>query len=350
MNKTKIVKFVVSVLVCQAAGLIGSVFTAPSIATWYAGIAKPAFNPPNWVFAPVWTTLFFLMGVSLYLIWEKGLESRDARLAVSVFHALFIFLLLPLIIFKKECRIRRAHLRFFIIFGFFATLSNFAEYGPILLGVPVAIVVLLLYTHPLWTVILGRIFLKEKITNNKVLALFFVLAGVFILVNPFGGGTLGNAFGVFLALMGGVLLSVWFIMGRVSGIKKYNPLTTEFGYYVFMIIFMLISYPLLSLFITDATIMNLSLNLPIETWFYVMLYTIFALTIPHAMFFYGSRKISASDGGIIFLLEPISASILASIFFQEPITLNIIIGGALILAANYLVIRSGKEMTESLRV
>jgi len=87
MNKTKIVKFVVSVLVCQAAGLIGSVFTAPSIATWYAGIAKPAFNPPNWVFAPVWTTLFFLMGVSLYLIWEKGLESRDARLAVSVFGA-----------------------------------------------------------------------------------------------------------------------------------------------------------------------------------------------------------------------------------------------------------------------
>jgi drug/metabolite transporter (DMT)-like permease len=276
------------------------------------------------------------MGLSLYQI--------------SVFHALFIFLLLPLIIFKKECRIRRGHLKFFVIFGFFATLSNFAEYGPILLGVPVAVVVLLLYTQPLWTVILGRIFLKEKVTINKIVALVLVLAGVFVLVNPIGGETLGNAFGVLLALMGGVLLSVWFIMGRVSGIKKYNPLTTEFGYYIFMIIFMLASYPLLSLFITDVTIMNLSFNLPIETWFYIMLYTIFALTIPHAMFFYGSRKISASDGGIIFLLEPISASILASIFFQESITLNIIIGGALILAANYLVIRSGKEVPEALPI
>jgi len=85
MNKVKIFKLVISVLVCQAAGLIGSVFTAPNIATWYAGVAKPAFNPPNWLFAPVWTTLFLLMGISLYLVFENGLEKKDTRFAVSVF-------------------------------------------------------------------------------------------------------------------------------------------------------------------------------------------------------------------------------------------------------------------------
>ena len=71
MNQSKIVKFIVSILICQAAGLIGSLFTSPAIPTWYAALEKPSFNPPNWVFAPVWTILFLLMGVSLYLVWAK---------------------------------------------------------------------------------------------------------------------------------------------------------------------------------------------------------------------------------------------------------------------------------------
>lgn len=64
-------KLIISILVCQMAGVIGSIFTGPSIPIWYAGLQKPAFAPPNWVFAPVWITLFTLMGVSLYLVWEK---------------------------------------------------------------------------------------------------------------------------------------------------------------------------------------------------------------------------------------------------------------------------------------
>ena len=85
MDWGKAAMFIAAILLCQAAGLIGSVFTAPAIANWYAGISKPAFNPPNWVFAPVWTALFILMGISLFLVWEKGLEKKENRLAVSVF-------------------------------------------------------------------------------------------------------------------------------------------------------------------------------------------------------------------------------------------------------------------------
>jgi len=85
MNKTNFIKLIAAILVCMLAGAIGSIFTAPAINTWYASIRKPWFNPPNWLFAPVWTTLFFLMGISLYIVWGKGLEKKEVKLAVSVF-------------------------------------------------------------------------------------------------------------------------------------------------------------------------------------------------------------------------------------------------------------------------
>ena len=77
--------FILSLAVCQLAGFIGSVFTAPNIKTWYAGLNKPFFTPPNWVFAPVWTTLYILMGISLFLIWRKGLREKNIREAFIMF-------------------------------------------------------------------------------------------------------------------------------------------------------------------------------------------------------------------------------------------------------------------------
>lgn len=78
-------KLAISILVCEAAGLIGSVFTAPAIAGWYSNLQKPVFTPPSWVFAPVWTLLFLLMGISLYLVWQKGLNKKPVETAVTFF-------------------------------------------------------------------------------------------------------------------------------------------------------------------------------------------------------------------------------------------------------------------------
>lgn len=67
------------------AGIIGSIFTAPSIPTWYTTLVRPELSPPNWIFAPVWTTLFALMGVAAFLVWQKGLNRRDVKIALSIF-------------------------------------------------------------------------------------------------------------------------------------------------------------------------------------------------------------------------------------------------------------------------
>jgi translocator protein len=85
MKRKEIIILIAAILICELAGIIGSVFTIPSIPTWYAGIVKPAFAPPNWIFAPVWTTLFALMGISLYLVWRKGFKTKGVKAAVSIF-------------------------------------------------------------------------------------------------------------------------------------------------------------------------------------------------------------------------------------------------------------------------
>ena len=70
------VKLLVAIVVCQLAGIIGSIFTISSIPVWYAFLNKPFFNPPNWLFGPAWIVLYTLMGISLYLVWQKGLNEK----------------------------------------------------------------------------------------------------------------------------------------------------------------------------------------------------------------------------------------------------------------------------------
>ncbi|HVU80139.1 MAG TPA: TspO/MBR family protein [Candidatus Paceibacterota bacterium] len=86
------------ILIAQGAGLIGSAFTAPAISGWYAALEKPQVAPPNWVFAPVWTTLFLLMGVAAYLVWRKP-ASRGRTLALKLFFAQLILNVLWSVLF-----------------------------------------------------------------------------------------------------------------------------------------------------------------------------------------------------------------------------------------------------------
>lgn len=86
MNKgIKVLKLALCVLFCQAAGIVGAVFTSPAIPAWYANLHKPAFNPPGWIFAPVWTLLFLLMGISAFLVWNKIGEDKKVKTALSLF-------------------------------------------------------------------------------------------------------------------------------------------------------------------------------------------------------------------------------------------------------------------------
>jgi translocator protein len=77
---------VVCIALCQSAGLLGSFFTIPAIPIWYATLNKPPFSPPNWLFGPVWISLYTLMGISLFIIWNKvGIKLEVKRAMIFFF-------------------------------------------------------------------------------------------------------------------------------------------------------------------------------------------------------------------------------------------------------------------------
>lgn len=86
MKVNKMFKLIIAIGISLLAGVAGSFFTTPAIQSgWYTELAKPALNPPAWIFGPVWTTLYVLMGIAAFLVWKKGLDRRDVKIALGIF-------------------------------------------------------------------------------------------------------------------------------------------------------------------------------------------------------------------------------------------------------------------------
>ena len=87
------------ILGTELAGIIGSIFTVDSIPTWYVTLVTPAWNPPSWIFGPVWTILFALMGIAAYLVWRKRTHNKGTRSSLVFYGIQLIFNTLWSIIF-----------------------------------------------------------------------------------------------------------------------------------------------------------------------------------------------------------------------------------------------------------
>lgn len=85
MKLNNFAKLTIALVASGLAGVVGSFFTSSSVTTWYAALDKPALNPSAWIFGPVWTILYILMGVAAFLVWKKGLTNRDTKIALGIF-------------------------------------------------------------------------------------------------------------------------------------------------------------------------------------------------------------------------------------------------------------------------
>jgi translocator protein len=89
------------IAICLLAGALGGWATSQSILDWYPTLNKPAWNPPPWIFAPVWTTLYVLMAIAAWLVWKKDTRFSGVRVALLLFFAqLALNCLWPFLFFK----------------------------------------------------------------------------------------------------------------------------------------------------------------------------------------------------------------------------------------------------------
>lgn len=152
MSKKDVLPIVLSILIALSAGFIGSYFTASSVSTWYTTINKPSFSPPNWIFAPVWTALYILMGVAAFLIWRErhhpqaktALIFYGVQLVLNAFWSIIFFgmsnpglaliellvlwvlVLITMVKFYKINRTAGWLLAPYLLWGTFASILNYA--------------------------------------------------------------------------------------------------------------------------------------------------------------------------------------------------------------------------------
>lgn len=99
INIKEIGRLAASIVIVFIAGAIGTVATLSQIPTWYATLAKPVWAPPNWLFGPVWTTLYVLIGIALFLVWREGTDRRDVRAALGIFAVQLVLNILWSVVF-----------------------------------------------------------------------------------------------------------------------------------------------------------------------------------------------------------------------------------------------------------
>ncbi|WP_299800560.1 TspO/MBR family protein [uncultured Maribacter sp.] len=89
--KRKLTYILIGIVICSVIGFLSSVVTQSSVNGWYMTLNKPSFNPPNWVFAPVWSVLYVMMGVSVGWVWAKGFHHKWVK--TGLYHFGFQLLL-----------------------------------------------------------------------------------------------------------------------------------------------------------------------------------------------------------------------------------------------------------------
>lgn len=234
-------------------------------------------------------------------------------------------------------RVGREKLRFLAFYGLGGALLQLAGFAGIILQVPVAIVSFFMYSQPVWTVFLSAIFLKEKIGQKKIMAVVSAIAGVAVLANLTSTGNY-NIWGTIAPLIGGFLLSIWVVGGRRVAIEKEPASFVTFAYCGFTTLWLLLIYPLFKKIVPQPMFSGLSFGFSTTVWFHLLWIVLVSRVVSNWLFYRGMSKVEASRAGIIVLVEPISVAIISALAFSQPITATLVLGGGLILLANYLVI------------
>lgn len=259
----------------------------------------------------------------------------------------FVIALLPLLPFLsiKKYQFKKELLPLLTIYGFVSAVLVVCEFVPLLLGIPVSILVLLLYMQPLWTIIFTKFFTKDQVGIYEVCSCMLVIIGATVLLQPWTETSTYSPLGVMIALIGGMALSGWIIVGSMLSKKQSHPISSKIAELLLPVI-MISVVAFAGKIFSSSQLFEFSLKFSPLVWVFIIAYGLLSQLINHLLYLKGVQVVPALHAGIIVLLEPVSAVILSIIFLNQTLTTSIIVGGSLIIAANVLImIKSAPSTT-----
>lgn len=129
MKKEDIIALIAAIGICEGTGVLGAIFTTSAIPTWYTTLNRPPLTPPNVVFGPVWTTLFALMGIAAFLVWQQRTrKKKQVKRALTLFAIQLVLNFFWSIIFFSAHSLVGASIEVTLLLGtIIATIVAFAK-------------------------------------------------------------------------------------------------------------------------------------------------------------------------------------------------------------------------------
>lgn len=268
--------------------------------------------------------LFVFLAASMWGtlgIFAKYLDGFGLSTFTMVFYRVFFALLLLAIylwIRGIGFSIERSRLRFYALYGFFSIFLFYTLYFYTVTISSVSFAVLLLYTAPVYSIILGRLIFMERLTPKKMLALFLVMIGV-ILVN--GTGRDFSTRALLFGLLTGFTYALYGVLAKFA-IRKEEPEKALFYTLLFGLLFLL---PFADF------------SVPVEAFPYLLALAIFPTFLGYILYNHALKEVEVSRASIIATVEPVVAIVLAVILFGENMNTEQLIGAALIIGGSMMV-------------
>ena len=271
--------------------------------------------------------LFGTSGVFVRLLSPYGFTSMQmtAMRGIVAAVALGLFVLLS---HKKRFVFSGKTFGLSLASGFCMFITAFLYYAA-MEHTTIATAVVLMYASPIYIMIFSVLFLKEKMSALKALALGLMLVGM-ALVSGIVGGMDFDPIGVVLAISSGVTYAAYNIFVKVGMQKGAEPMSTMWICYVMTGLCAGLCGDL-------PALVGLTAQNPALLWILIVLLGLCTSTLPHLMYATALKEIPAGTASTLSLLEPLAAILYAMVFFDEPLTLPLVIGGVLILSAVFLI-------------
>lgn len=264
------------------------------------------------------------MGIFVRHLAEYGFTPIQI-VCIRVVLAALLFCIIQLFIDPKGFRIALRDIPLFLGLGFGSILFFTVCYFTAISMMTLSTAAILLYTSPIWIMLMSLLFFREKLTIQKVLALVLAFGGC-VLVSGISGGSL-TLMGLLIGLGSGIGYGLYSILGTVA-LRRYSPYTvTTWTFIIAAIGSALISHP------ADMAAKFAAAPSQLDLWGFGILTALVTAVIPFLAYTLGLRSVEASKAGILATVEPMVATLIGILVFSEPLTLMSALGVLLILSA-----------------